>query len=163
MLCLSLSLSLQATGHLEGKYKHLTYKGHLTADDTVTELPSTHSAACDHGSKAHHGLKVNICVCFPKHVRTSTRISSHLSQQNSTSEVTGYLHKTDCIINSYFNLQYYFTQYYCSYCIFNQINAALVRIRYFFQLHILNTRTHARTHARTHTHTHTHTHTQTVS
>ncbi len=116
-LFLSLSLSLQATGHLEGKYKHLTYKGHLTADDTVTELPSTHSAACDHGSKAHHGLKVNICVCFPKHVRTSTRISSHLSQQNSTSEVTGYLHKTDCIINSYFNLQYYFTQYYCSYCI----------------------------------------------
>jgi len=27
------------------------------------------------------------------------------------------------------------SQYYCSYCIFNQINAALVNIRDFFQKH----------------------------
>lgn len=87
-----LSLSLQATGHLEGKYKHLTYKGHRTADDTVTELPSIHSGASDHGSKDHCGLKVNICVCFLKHVRTSTRISRHLK---SGSVQTGHYFSSD--------------------------------------------------------------------
>ncbi len=51
--------------------------------------------------------------------------------------ITGinYILKYIAIENSYFKL-YTILQYYCFYCIFDQINAALESIRDFFQKHL---------------------------